>query len=262
MKIKYKYKNKIILILSFIVLSMVGCSKKEKGKAVLIKENKPIEAFSQKEENNKNALDIIAGKCAIIYDANTLYPMIATFEKDSYMESAEYTSMGWHEVLDVKVDGNIVTYSVEQNDYGEAVYYDIKIEVLDENYIRYIYDDEKSKPYELISKVQAEIVKKEYDNKVENGLTIEDKNSEYIIYDSDIRKLTELELSQYTKQELAYIRNEIFARYGYVFANKEYEEYFNWKSWYIPDYSFDGSIENLNSIEKYNVNLIKKLEGK
>ena len=83
-----------------------------------------------------------------------------------------------------------------------------------------------------------------------------------MIYDSDIRKLTELELSQYTKQELAYIRNEIFARYGYVFANKEYEQYFNWKSWYIPDYSFNGSIDNLNSIEKYNVNLIKELEGK
>ncbi len=224
--------------------------------------SKAKEASLQKDNSKKSALDIIDGKYAMIESSNTLYPMIAVFGKDSYIEYIHQSSPGSYEVLDVKVEDNIVTYSVEYNNYDDVLYYDINIEVIDENTIRYIHDTGKSKSYKLISRSEVEKKMKEYEEKIENGLTIKDENSEYIIYDSSIRLLTEEELSDYSKEELAYIRNEIFARRGYVFENEEYKNYFSKKSWYREDPSFDGDIESLNLIEKDNVNLIKKLEGK
>lgn len=255
-----KYKK--ILVLSFIVLSMVGCTKKEKGKAVLIQNNNTTETSLQKEDSKKNALDIIDGKCVVIENTETLYPIIVTFGKDSYTEYTYETSYGQYKVLDIKVEDNIVTYSVENYDQDNILYYDINIEVIDEEYIRYINDNGKSQSYKLISKTEAAIKMKDYEENVENGFNINDKNTDYIIYDSDRRLLTKEELSNYSKEELAYIRNEIFARRGYVFESEEYKSYFNKKTWYTPNPSFDGNIDSLNLIEKENVNLIKELEGK
>lgn len=251
-----------VILITITVLYMMGCTSKVKGKAVLTKDSKLKETSVQKDDIKKNALDIIDGKCAIVEDTNTLYPMIVVFGKDSYIEYAHQTSMGSYKVLDVKVDGNIVTYSVEHNNYDEAYYYDINIEVIGEDSVKFIHEDGKTKPYKLISKTEAAVKMKDYEEKIENGFTIDNKNTEYIIYDSDIRLLTESELSDYSKEELAYIRNEIFARHGYVFTNEDYKEYFSEKSWYRPDPGFDGNIESLSLIEKDNVNLIKELEGK
>ena len=85
---------------------------------------------------------------------------------------------------------------------------------------------------------------------------------DYIIPDSNSRKLTREELSIYSLEELSYIRNEIFARHGYIFKKEKYYNYFIQKDWYVPNEYFDGSVTSLNKIEQYNVNLIKELEGK
>lgn len=82
----------------------------------------------------------------------------------------------------------------------------------------------------------------------------------YIIPDSSTRYLTKSELYGYDKYTLALIRNEIFARHGYIFKNNEYKNYFSSMPWYHPDSSFNGTLNELNSIEKYNVELIKGLE--
>ena len=87
----------------------------------------------------------------------------------------------------------------------------------------------------------------------------EDDSSEYIIPDSDTRYLTRSELSGYSSDELAYIRNEIFARHGYIFEKSKYRNYFSSKSWYEPDSSFNYEYD-LNKIEKANVDLIKSME--
>ena len=84
-------------------------------------------------------------------------------------------------------------------------------------------------------------------------------SNEYIIPDSDSRYLTRSELSRYTKTDLGYIRNEIFARHGYVFEKAKYRNYFLSKPWYTPDYSFNYEYD-LNRVEKANVDLIKELE--
>lgn len=87
-------------------------------------------------------------------------------------------------------------------------------------------------------------------------------DDDYIIADSDVRYLSRNELSKYTKEQLGYIRNEIFARHGYIFKKKQYSDYFGNKSWYVPDPNCTGTEADLNSIEKANVELIQDMEGK
>jgi hypothetical protein len=82
----------------------------------------------------------------------------------------------------------------------------------------------------------------------------------YILPDSSTRNLSDNEVSSLSKEQLALARNEIFARHGYVFNNQTYKDYFSSKSWYVPNPSFSGSIDDLNAYEKYNVQLIQKYE--
>lgn len=58
-------------------------------------------------------------------------------------------------------------------------------------------------------------------------------------------------------EALPYIRNEIFARKGYVFKSDKYNEYFNKMPWYKPKYE---NIE-LNEIEMKNIEFIKGFEN-
>ena len=80
----------------------------------------------------------------------------------------------------------------------------------------------------------------------------------FIIPDSSVRRLTAGELYGYSSNTLALIRNEIYARNGYVFSKQKYIDYFSSKTWYSPNPNFSESW--LNNIEKYNIQLIKSLE--
>ena len=82
---------------------------------------------------------------------------------------------------------------------------------------------------------------------------------EYLLPDSDTRLYTREELSQYDRETLALMRNEILARHGYPFKKEQYQTYFGSKSWYTPDPNFNYNC--LNSIEMANVETIKALEG-
>ena len=84
--------------------------------------------------------------------------------------------------------------------------------------------------------------------------------SYYIIPDSSSRYLTKEELYQYDKSSLGFIRNEIFARHGYVFKNRDYRNYFTSMPWYLPDSKFKGTLKELNPVEKHNVELIQSIE--
>ena len=80
----------------------------------------------------------------------------------------------------------------------------------------------------------------------------------FIIPDSSVRKLTKSELSSFSSDTLALIRNEIYARNGYVFKKEKYKDYFESKLWYVPNPDFNESF--LNETEKYNIQLIKSME--
>ncbi|MEH7309233.1 YARHG domain-containing protein [Neobacillus drentensis] len=81
--------------------------------------------------------------------------------------------------------------------------------------------------------------------------------NEYILPDSDIRRLSKSEIEYLTFEELSLARNEIYARHDHIFKKGSLQIYFDRKSWYNQDPYYD---DTKSSIEKYNVNLIKSRE--
>jgi len=72
------------------------------------------------------------------------------------------------------------------------------------------------------------------------------------------RKLSEMELKNLRKLDLEIIRNTIYARHGYTFANRGARQFFDYVEWYIPLYA--NVEDKLTDIEKENIKLIKRLE--
>lgn len=75
------------------------------------------------------------------------------------------------------------------------------------------------------------------------------------------RKLSVSDLDGKTKKELEIMRNSIYARYGYKFKREDLLNHFSQYSWYNPSTRDMTSVYNqMSSIEKYNVEFIKKHE--
>lgn len=72
------------------------------------------------------------------------------------------------------------------------------------------------------------------------------------------RYLNKSDVSYLSRYDLKIMRNEIFARYGYIFITDDMRNYFQKQSWYIPRY--DDVNNMLNQMEKANIELIKKYE--
>ena len=79
------------------------------------------------------------------------------------------------------------------------------------------------------------------------------------IYPSDTTLLTNEQLKTLSREDLALIRNEIYARKGHVFTTDKYISYFSSKTWYKPL----GAVAwaDFNDIEKANIKLIKAYES-
>ena len=76
--------------------------------------------------------------------------------------------------------------------------------------------------------------------------------------DASIRILSSSELRGYSKRELKLMRNEIFARHGYIFKTDEMKKHFSSKQWYEPKYNDVNSM--LTDIEQQNIKTIQQLE--
>ncbi len=77
------------------------------------------------------------------------------------------------------------------------------------------------------------------------------------------RLLVDNDLSPLSKEQLRIMRNEIFARHGYVFKTDAMNSYFNSKGWYISIPKLDRNNDAstlLSEIEKANIKLIQKFE--
>lgn len=72
------------------------------------------------------------------------------------------------------------------------------------------------------------------------------------------RYLTSADLYGRSQWDLKIMRNEIFARHGYIFQTDEMRDYFSNKSWYSPKYYDVNNM--LSDVEKENIALIKKFE--
>ncbi len=68
------------------------------------------------------------------------------------------------------------------------------------------------------------------------------------------------QLDFFTKAQLRVMRNEIYARHGYVFSSADLKAHFSKMSWYKP--LNDNSKVQLSQLEQLNVDLIKAWENK
>lgn len=83
--------------------------------------------------------------------------------------------------------------------------------------------------------------------------------NDYVISTSNAEVLTFAQLNDYTIDELFVARNEMLARHGYSFNGREnLKKYFQSKSWYNENPSFDGTMPT--DIEKTNYDMISTIE--
>ena len=82
-------------------------------------------------------------------------------------------------------------------------------------------------------------------------------NNTYL-FPSDRYYITEEDLRGLSQKTVALMRNEIYARHGYIFSNYEYHQYFSQKSWYYPNQEFTE--DWFNDIEKANKSFIVNYE--
>lgn len=89
-----------------------------------------------------------------------------------------------------------------------------------------------------------------------------EKDSTYILPDSNSRKLTRADLQGLSKEKLRLARNEIFARHGMIFGVPDLDAYFGEKSWYKPTVAYDDFYDKveMSMIEEANLVLISKVE--
>lgn len=76
--------------------------------------------------------------------------------------------------------------------------------------------------------------------------------------EASTRRLSASDVNYLSKYQLKIMRNEIFARHGYIFKTTDMKNYFSNQRWYDPRYS---NVDNLlTSTEKHNIELIKRYE--
>lgn len=118
-------------------------------------------------------------------------------------------------------------------------------------------DDLKKKELELKEKElnmkEEELNRQKANDNNRNNTGISGKYPE-----GSTRTLTPSDVQGMSKYELKIMRNEIFARHGYIFKTDDMKNYFLRQSWYVPLYE---NVDNrLSALEKSNVDLIKSYE--
>lgn len=89
-----------------------------------------------------------------------------------------------------------------------------------------------------------------------------DTNRDGYLFASDREYLTVGYLNTLDNDTIDLIRNEIYARHGYIFQTQKFINYFNAQSWYVPSVpasSFDTSV--FNSVERANLDLLIEYQG-
>lgn len=76
--------------------------------------------------------------------------------------------------------------------------------------------------------------------------------------EASAKLLTYSDIAGKTPFELKIMRNEIFARHGYIFKTPQMKSYFNNQAWYRPLYK--DVTDRLTPVEKRNVEYIKEFE--
>ena len=114
---------------------------------------------------------------------------------------------------------------------------------------------------ETITESSQELIEEDQEGGPVSEEDTNDDNYDLIVldkvYDEVINRGNEAYLNNFSSDELAIIRNTLYAKNGYKFKKKEYQEYFGEKSWYNPTTS---SQNILTKKEEKLANIIKKYE--
>jgi len=73
-------------------------------------------------------------------------------------------------------------------------------------------------------------------------------------------EIDSMELLALNTNELRLLRNEIFARRGYIFTSNDLREYFSKFDWYEPTFGADEIDVKLSDVDNNNIRLIKSIE--
>ena len=87
------------------------------------------------------------------------------------------------------------------------------------------------------------------------------KSGTYILPGARVRLYSMKYLRRLSKKKLRLARNEIYARHGYIFKDKELRDYFMDKLWYYPSRK-NVKDSDLNYYERKNIQRIQKCEKK
>ena len=88
-------------------------------------------------------------------------------------------------------------------------------------------------------------------------------SSDYVIGDSNSRRLTENDANRLTLRGINYAKNEIYARHGRMFVTPYIDKYFRQQSWYAPTIvpeEFSDSV--FNEFESANIQLMVNEEAR
>ena len=114
---------------------------------------------------------------------------------------------------------------------------------------------------EPITETSQELIEEKPIAQEDNISQITDDNYDLVVldkvYDEVINRGNEAYLDNFSSDELAIIRNTLYAKNGYKFKKKEYQKYFGEKSWYNPTTS---SQNILTRNEEKLANIIKRYE--
>jgi hypothetical protein len=137
-----------------------------------------------------------------------------------------------------------------------------EIVIFNSNKLGFIYEtNQATSLYELPSEKLIDTIKKgEQINSANTNINTDSvqQSSDDYIFPSNRKYISESQLQHYSKDEVALIRNEIYARHGYVFKRKDYQNYFASKPWYKVNSKFSENLFNV--IEKENIKIIRAYE--
>lgn len=124
---------------------------------------------------------------------------------------------------------------------------------------KYGVDEEYADEYDNVDWVNSK--KKKYDESdgEEYFVDVQRAASDEIYkINGSTQKLMEKQLKNLHKLDLEIIRNTIYARHGYSFANRGARQFFDYVDWYVPFYT--NVEDKLSPIEKDNIALLKRFE--
>jgi uncharacterized Zn finger protein (UPF0148 family) len=116
--------------------------------------------------------------------------------------------------------------------------------------IKYLMSNAFSNPVNNVEKIQKS-------HQTYQEAILQNSNKGNYQYSSE-KVLTINDIINLNKFELKIMRNEIYARHGYIFKTAEMRTYFESQSWYTPIY--DDVTSFLTDTEKKNIELIKSYE--